>query len=354
MIADPYPVLWTGQWAVVVLPDHMDLSNTAGIRSQLLSVINRGATALIADMSATVSCDHSGPAAVARAYQRAATNGTDLRLVISSQIIRRVIRIAGLDQLMSVYPTLEAALADRAPATPGRTPAKNGVARARAGWAPDSGPGTEIALLDREGVIVSVNGAWRDFAAANGGEPVRVGQGVSYLEVCASAGDDQVARDVDAAIRRALAGDLPGPLVVEVPCHGPDTERWFDMLISGRTDDDGRPMGATVTLSLVRSRSRVTSEVPAVDEDSLKLLLRLAEGHDQIAAALNDLLVHRLFSAGLSLQAALGMLGDHPAADRIWDTINDLDRAITDLRSILFDQPVPAARSCRPFLPPVH
>lgn len=345
MIADPYPVLWTGQWAVVVLPDHMDLSNTAEIRSQLLSVINRGATALIADMSATISCDHSGPAAVARAYQRAVTNGTDLRLVISSQVVRRVIRIAGIDQLMSVYPTLEAALADRAPAAPGRTPVKNGVATARAGSAPDTGPGTEVALLDREGVIVSVNGAWRDFAAANGGEPARVGRGVSYLEVCAAAGDDPVARNVGAAIRRALAGDLPGPLVVEVPCHSPHAERWFDMLISGRMDDDERPTGATVTLSLARSRSRVTPEVPAVDEDSVKLLLRLAEDHDRIAAGLNDLLVHRLFSAGLSLQAALSILGDHPVAEKIWAAVDDLDRAIIDLRSILFDQPVAATRS---------
>ena len=84
--------------------------------------------------------------------------------------------------------------------------------------------------------------------------------------------------------------------------------------------------------------------MPAVDADSVKLLLRLAEDHDRIAAGLNDLLVHRLFSAGLSLQAALGMLGDHPAAEKLWDTVNDLDLAITDLRSILFDQPVPAAR----------
>ena len=68
MIADPYPVLWTGQRAVVVLPEHIDLSNSADIRGELLSVINRGATALIADMSATVSCDNSGADAVARAY----------------------------------------------------------------------------------------------------------------------------------------------------------------------------------------------------------------------------------------------------------------------------------------------
>ena len=85
MIADPYPVLWADQRAVVVLPGHIDLSNSGEIRSELLSVINRGATTLIADMSATVSCDHSGTEAVARAYQRAVTSGTDLRLVVTGE-----------------------------------------------------------------------------------------------------------------------------------------------------------------------------------------------------------------------------------------------------------------------------
>ncbi len=339
MTAEPYPVHWTGrQAAVVVLPEHIDLSNTAEIRSELLSVINRGATTLIADMTATISCDHSGADAVARAYRRAVTSGADLRLVVTSQIVRRGLSIGGIDRLVSVYPSVEAALAARTPAEPALAPAPGGAAPAgvyggQADWtvparprtggvaagqaAPDTGLGTEVALLDRQGVIVSVNDAWRAFAAANQGEPARVGQGVSYLEVCAAAGDDPVALEVAAAIRQALTGDLPGPLAVEVPCHSPDTARWFDMLISARLDDKGRHLGATVTLSLGRSEPLVT--------------------------LVNDLLVQRLLSAGLSLQKALGMLGDHPAAGNVGDAVSDLDLAIRDFRSFLFDQPAPRA-----------
>ena len=62
-----------GRQALVALPEHIDVSNERGqIREELLSVINRGAEALIADMTATLSCDHAGVDAVARAYQRAA------------------------------------------------------------------------------------------------------------------------------------------------------------------------------------------------------------------------------------------------------------------------------------------
>ena len=118
----------------------------------------------------------------------------------------------------------------------------------------------EVALLDRDGVIAWVNQAWQAFAAANGGDPARTGIGVSYLQACAAAGDDPVAAEVAGAIRTALAGDMPGPLTVEVPCHSPATERWFDVLISSRFDDQGRCLGATVTLSLARSRPRPTRD----------------------------------------------------------------------------------------------
>ena len=56
MADDQFPVEWTGRQAVVGFPGHVDISN---VSQRLLSVINRGATVLIADMTDTVSCDHS-------------------------------------------------------------------------------------------------------------------------------------------------------------------------------------------------------------------------------------------------------------------------------------------------------
>jgi anti-anti-sigma factor len=378
-------VLWADQRAVVVLPGRIDLSNAGEIRGELLSVINRGATTLIADMSATVSCDHSGTEAVARAYQRAVISGTDLRLVVTCQTVRRMFRISGIDWLVSVYPSLDTALAASTPAEQALTPVpdrKAGAGEGRqpgktqpggtqpgktqpggtqsagtqsagpgpAGFpageaAPDPGPGTEIALLDQHGAIVSVNPAWQAFAEANQAELSRVGPGVSYLEVCAAAGDDPAALEVAGAIKRALAGDLPGPLAIEVPCHSPDTSRWFDMLISTRVDDAGGYRGATVTLSLAKSEPRVTPAPAAVESESPQVLIQLAEDRDRIAEGMNDLLVTRLFSAGLSLHAALGILGDHPAAGRIWDAVNELDLTIRDLRTVLFRRQPPDRRS---------
>lgn len=47
VIKDTYPVRWTGREAVVTLPEHIDVSNATQISEQLLSLINRGAAALI-------------------------------------------------------------------------------------------------------------------------------------------------------------------------------------------------------------------------------------------------------------------------------------------------------------------
>ena len=107
----------------------------------------------------------------------------------------------------------------------------------------------EVALLDPDGTIVWVNDAWRDFALANGGDAASLGIGASYLAACEADAGDAVADAVAAAVRSALAGELPAPMTIRIPCDGPDDARWFDVLISSRTGAGGTVEGASVTLS---------------------------------------------------------------------------------------------------------
>ncbi len=106
---------WTGRQAVVSLPEHVDVSNAGQIREELLSVINRGANALIVDLTPTVSCDHAGAQVMARAYQRALVSGTQMLLVVIAPMVRRVLSVNGLDRLIPMYPSLEAAAAAGVP-----------------------------------------------------------------------------------------------------------------------------------------------------------------------------------------------------------------------------------------------
>ena len=65
--------------------------------------------------------------------------------------------------------------------------------------------------------------------------------------------------------------------------------------------------------------------------------LLLTEGHDRIAAGLDDIVVGRLFSAGLALEAVVGLIGDHRAAGTVEEAISELDLAVRDLRDMVFD-----------------
>src|ERR1019366_3968201 len=109
MREDIDPVRWAGQQAVVALPGQMDTPNAGQIREELLSVINGGATALIADMTATTSCGHADADAVVCDFQRALIGGTESQPVVTAQHVSRMLSFSDLDRLVSPYPPLEAA-----------------------------------------------------------------------------------------------------------------------------------------------------------------------------------------------------------------------------------------------------
>jgi signal transduction histidine kinase len=73
--------------------------------------------------------------------------------------------------------------------------------------------------------------------------------------------------------------------------------------------------------------------------DSAETTRRLIEDRDRIASGISDRVVYRLYSAGLSLQTALGLMDGHRAAENIEDAIAELDQAIIDLRATVFGTP---------------
>ena len=80
---------------------------------------------------------------------------------------------------------------------------------------------------------------------------------------------------------------------------------------------------------------------PARSGESAEVMLRLAQEHDRIAVGMTDIVVYRLFSTGLSLQTALGLMDGHPAAGKVQEAIDELDLAIADFRTVLFDHHQP-------------
>ena len=307
---------WLDRHALVTMPERIDQPAAAAVGEQLLKIIDGDALVLILDMTRTEACDHAGGGMLARVYQRAVVRGTELRLVATDEKVRRVLTLTGVDRLVPLYASVAAALAATAPGESAAPPERAGAA-----GPPPADVGVEVAMLDQDGVIVSVNDAWQAFAVGNGGDPARMGPGVSYLDACAAAADDPAAAQVATAIRAALDGRLPGSLTVEVPCHSPYAERWFDVLVSTRRDDDGRSVGATVTLSLTRAQTRVL--LPVVQASGAMT----ARDRDLIEA-----MTDRLSDVGrILVESADEARG--PLADHLRWAIEELDAVVQAVRT---------------------
>jgi anti-sigma B factor antagonist len=108
---DSFLVSWYGRTAVVKLPAEIDLTIADAMREALLSVLNQGAMGLVVDMTATTFCDSAGITALVRAHRRAAANGATMRLSAAAAPVLRVFSLVGIDRLIDVHPSVDAALA---------------------------------------------------------------------------------------------------------------------------------------------------------------------------------------------------------------------------------------------------
>ncbi len=92
-----------------------------------------------------------------------------------------------------------------------------------------------IAVLDRDGVVRTVNEAWARFSNMNalpGGVDVeQLSVGKNYVEVCRGAGTDPRAMAAAEGITSVLEG-RQARFELEYPCDGPDEPRWFVMTVT--------------------------------------------------------------------------------------------------------------------------
>ncbi|MEQ1754179.1 MAG: ATP-binding protein [Micropepsaceae bacterium] len=98
-----------------------------------------------------------------------------------------------------------------------------------------------LAVLDRDGAIVEVNDAWRQFARANGYSGQNFGVGENYLRHCAF--DQASGQTVADGLKAVLAGEQPH-FAHEYSCHSPDEHRWFRLVATPRSLS--RPDGVVI------------------------------------------------------------------------------------------------------------
>ncbi len=100
-----------------------------------------------------------------------------------------------------------------------------------------------IAVLDRNGVILEVNEAWKRFARENGLQTGNFGIGMNYLALCeqSTGPEGEVAHAFARGIRRVMAGKQAA-YTLEYPCHSPWARRWFVARVARSADLPEAPL----------------------------------------------------------------------------------------------------------------
>lgn len=332
------PARRTGGLEVVRLPARLSGPAAGQACDQLLAAVGSEAAVVVADMSALVSWDRPGAAAVVRAYQKAAVSGTELRLAASGQPARELISGEGLDRLVPVYPSLRAAKAAGAPdppprlapstasPDPARHPASADGEHARAAVSEVvlrqliDALRDGIALTDQDGTIVLAS---RRLAEMFGYQPGELtGQGVDTL--------------VPADLRDAHRQDRVAYLASPVSRAMSDRPR-----LAGQRKDGGTiPVSIALSpvptatghliLAVVRDNGQARQR-----EDLADLARAAAAEQARHSQELLDAVISSLFHVGLSLQTAL----DQPAEiarERITSALRRLDDTIHQVRDHVF------------------
>jgi anti-sigma B factor antagonist len=92
----------------------LDIATSPTLRAALLEAADRANHEIVVDLTQLEFLDSTGLGALIGAHKRAAEHGGSVRLVAHEGQILRLLRITGLLDVFSVYPSVEAALGDDA------------------------------------------------------------------------------------------------------------------------------------------------------------------------------------------------------------------------------------------------
>jgi two-component system sensor histidine kinase DevS len=102
--------------------------------------------------------------------------------------------------------------------------------------------------------------------------------------------------------------------------------------VSAMRDPGGALTGFSAVARDITERLRMEAELAAARADREVLADR-----ERIARDLHDMVIQRVFAAGLALQATAGMTRDPQVAARLHDVVGELDATIRELRTAIFD-----------------
>ena len=96
---------------IVTLPTEIDATNHDSVHDQLAAACAPGVTTVIADLTGTTFCDSAGFRVLVLAHRTTDGSGAQLRVAVTpGGSVSRMLQVLDLERVLSVYPSLDAAL----------------------------------------------------------------------------------------------------------------------------------------------------------------------------------------------------------------------------------------------------
>ena len=147
------------------------------------------------------------------------------------------------------------------------------------------------------------------------------------------AADSVVALDLSALPYNGFSDIAWGPSV-GVPLRGVHAENTV-VIVARRA---GRPAFDDSTAPLISTfADQVTVALDTAARQRIARQLDVHEDRDRIARDLHDLVIQRVFAAGLALQSVLPRIGDPEVRRRVQGVVGQLDDTVRDIRTTIFD-----------------
>jgi PAS domain S-box-containing protein len=134
-----------------------------------------------------------------------------------------------------------------------------------------------------------------------------------------------------ATLEPLLQGEKPSHTLTTVHRHRDGTDFPVEILLQAVTDPDGGPRTIVKVARDISERLAADEQLRKAEQD-----VRVFEDRERIARDLHDVVIQKLFAAGLGINSIAARSTDPEIVRRLGPIIDDLDDTIRELRSTIF------------------
>jgi PAS domain S-box-containing protein len=127
------------------------------------------------------------------------------------------------------------------------------------------------------------------------------------------------------------SGDVPSITFTTVHRRRDGTDIPVEILMQVIVGDDGTPQRYVKIVRDIRERLETEERLRQAEQH-----LRLVEDRERIARDLHDVVIQKLFAAGMTVQSVAARSTDTAQRDRLHCVVDDLDDTIREIRSVIF------------------